>query len=128
MIVQSTVTPDGFDTIGGHVGVCSTCPTKVDPDRRHLTVIAADCFQNAARDVEVFASGADKDTVRAYVAGPLPSRDATMTDASGLVVFLNMPVGPTDITIRPKGFAVVGTRTVFIRKGLFTGVFLGPTP
>jgi hypothetical protein len=102
----------------------------IDPERGHLIVRAIDCFQNFAAEVEISASSADSQTTRAYVKGTLPFPDATMTDGSGSVGFVNMPVGPTEVTLLPKslGGKIGAKRTVFIRKGTFTWLDLGPTP
>ncbi|MCC6649329.1 MAG: hypothetical protein IT374_27630, partial [Polyangiaceae bacterium] len=76
-------------------GVVSVTP---DSTRGHVAFLAATCKGARAVGVSVSADAADAMTTRVYIAGALPSKSATETDASGAGAFVNLPVGPVTLS------------------------------
>lgn len=98
-----------------------------DPARGSLAFLALTCTGARAVGVSAAAPTADASTTLTYIAGSLPSKTATETDASGVGAFVNLPVGPVALSGSYSGKAI-GSTSVFIRAGFVTSTNLIPTP
>ncbi|MCC6408903.1 MAG: hypothetical protein IT453_17205 [Planctomycetes bacterium] len=68
-------------------------------------------------------------TTRVYIAGSLPSKTATETDASGAGAFVNLPVGPVTLSgALVSSGAKIGSHAAFTRAGYVTLANVIPTP
>jgi hypothetical protein len=89
------------------------------PLRGNLLVVAADCLTIPAPNVTFVASGTDPMTQEVYQQGTLLNAQATATDRSGAVFFLNAPAAPITVYAKPAslGGAISSTVDVFVKAG-----------
>jgi hypothetical protein len=102
----------------------------VPADRATVLGNVGDCTFAAAPGVSVSADGTDMATVRAYYAGGTLDPNASGTDATGKVFFLD---APPDATITLHGTPAdvgheVSTVTVHTRAGAVAAAFVYPSP
>jgi hypothetical protein len=100
-----------------------------DPMRGHVALSALDCNGTPAAHVVFEASPTDSETIPFFLAGQLPTTNATETDARGGGGFGNLVPGV--VTVRSKVPALglkVHESTVLIRANTFTFKNLWPTP
>jgi hypothetical protein len=99
------------------------------PMRGNLLVVATDCLTLPAPNVSFVASGTDAKTQEVYQQGTLLNAQATSTDRSGAVMFLNAPAAP--ITVYAKPASLGGTFSskvnVFVAPGALSVVQAIPT-
>ncbi len=96
-----------------------------DPMRGALTVATYDCQNSTAPGVEVTLSTADANTL----GFDTKYNRTTATDASGYIIFTNVPAGPVKITATPPGLgkaASVVNATIHAQAS--TVVLAFPTP
>jgi hypothetical protein len=101
-----------------------------DPASGQVVVLAVDCFQVSAPNVQIAVTGADGGAVQGYyLAGALPSRTATATDATGLAGFPNVAPGLIDVVVTPVGLGKPSSHvTALVRPNTLTFVSAPPTP
>lgn len=110
--------------------LASEFQVSLDPDRGHIDALVFDCLRYLGAGVQVTCAQCDSETVQAYTqqSGP-PSRTATATDATGGVLFANVPVGVVDLVATPVGLAQRSAHvTVNVTAGAITVVQLPPMP
>jgi hypothetical protein len=90
-----------------------------DPARGNLLVVATDCLSIPAPNVTFVASGTDDKTHQVYQQGSLLNVQATTTDRSGAVMFLNAPAAPITVYAKPTalGGAISSKVDVFVKEG-----------
>lgn len=99
----------------------------IDDTRGHVVVGAWDCRLQPAEGVSLALAEADAGTTGFYIAGALPTRNATATDARGGGGFLNVPVGTAHLTAtRASDGEVIGTASVPVVAGKITIVVMVP--
>lgn len=98
-----------------------------NPSRGTLGFLTKDCGGGLVSGVSVTTSNADAQSVTVYQAGPLPSRTATATDASGFGFIVNVPPVPGIVTSW-AGTTRIGTQSVVYRAGTITAINTIPTP
>jgi hypothetical protein len=100
-----------------------------DPTRGTLLVTANDCLSIPAPNVTFVASGTDDKTKEVYQEGSLLNVQATATDRSGAVVFLNAPAAPITVYAKPAplGGAISSKVDVFVKPGALSIVQAIPT-
>ena len=101
----------------------------IDKDRGTVAVVVTDCLLTGAPDVVVAADGIDGATQERYLDGSFLSNTATATDRSGLVMFLNAPLGLVSVRATPRSIGRVSSRTsVFVKPGTISLVQANPSP
>lgn len=99
----------------------------IDDTRGHVVVGAWDCRLQPAEGVSLALAEADASTTGFYIAGALPTTNATTTDARGGGGFLNVPVGTAHVTAtRAADGEVIGTASVPVVAGKITIVVMVP--
>jgi hypothetical protein len=100
-----------------------------DPTRGNIQVEATDCLTLPAPNVTFDASGTDQKTLVVYQQGTYLNPQATTTDRSGTVFFLNAPAVPITILAKPSsiGDAVSSKVVVFASPGALSIVQALPT-
>jgi hypothetical protein len=116
------VTPNDLDLLLGIVG------KSLDATAGHLGVLSSDCQSSFAAGVALDVSVRGPNTVAYYYKGSLPDTSPLATDSSGVGGFVNMPPGSVTVGGRNQLGQLFGQRTVFVRKGTFTFLQLGPSP
>jgi hypothetical protein len=114
------VTTDTF----GLLGVLLAAPNA---NEGHVIAIGQNCMDAATAGMVFTAAPAAADTLQAYVANSLPDKTAKSTDATGISLVINLPVGTEDVSFSYMG-VTTATEKVFIRKGTITYATLPPTP
>jgi hypothetical protein len=90
-----------------------------DSTRGNLMVEATDCLTLPAPNVTFMASGTDDKTLEVYEQATYLNPQATATDRSGVVMFLNAPPVPITVLAMPAslGGAMSSKVVVFVRGG-----------
>ena len=133
LLYPQTVAPDLAYASGATIGaplfsssifgvVTSVLNVTPDPAKGHVAFAADDCAQNAGPMVTVASTGGG---TTYYVAGTLPTKSATATDASGAGFITNITAGSATLTATEGGKAF-GTETVTIRAGAITSTNITP--
>ena len=81
----------------------------------HMAIGVSDCSGQSLAGAQVECDACDGATV-AYVENGTPNVDATVTDASGAMGFVNVAPGPVTVTATIDGEAV-SSQNVFVREG-----------
>jgi hypothetical protein len=96
-----------------------------DPNRGTVAVVVEDCLAAVAAGVEVTLSTADSKTIAFSVGG---SPTVPVTDSSGALVFINVPLGPLTVTAIPRVLGKPSGKVDASARLGFTLVNLRPTP
>lgn len=127
-IVTPRTAPVNLDVLKtSELALISAALGAVDPTRGQVVVGTWDCGLTPAEGVTLAVAEADARSTRFYIAGALPSKEATETDARGGGGFLNIPVGEAHVTAtRAADGAPIGTATVPVVAGKITIVVMVP--
>jgi hypothetical protein len=100
----------------------------VDRKLGMLTVTVDDCLHNDSSDAVVTSNVDDvPGVVKRYLRGP-PNQAATSTDASGSLFYVNVPIGPVDVTATPSSVGKVTSRkSVLVKPGVIVSLVMIPT-
>ncbi len=115
------ITPSELSSILASVGVSE------DPARGIVIALVRDCTSAPATGVQVTTGESDA-LIRALY-GTTGSTAQTSTDATGVVMFVNVPPGNLDLTATPKALGKPSSHaTVPVQPGTMTWVEMPPTP
>jgi hypothetical protein len=116
------VIPKALVEIGGPIA-----DVTVIEGRGHIIVAFFDCLWSPAEKLKLSVARGDDKTVYRYVVEGLPSRDATMTDQSGVAYAFNVPASKEKTTITAKlGDRVVAETAMFVRANAVSFGLVGP--
>jgi hypothetical protein len=102
--------------------------SQLDPTRGMALVVAYDCAGRASPGVTFSLSTSDPAAKVYYFKSKLPSTVTKETDATGLAVVVNAPVGPLTIAMVPKATgATAGSVSTVIRAQTLSNVVVVPT-
>jgi hypothetical protein len=118
--VEYSATPSEYQLLAGALGV------TIDPTRGLIFENVSDCMFNLAPGAKVAIDVQDP-AIREFYGQSNPT--ATETDATGLVLFSNVPPGPVNLTVTPVGLGKPSSKvTVQVRAGWIAAGNLWPTP
>ncbi len=97
---------------------------SLDPNKGSVIAVVSDCLGYTSADVSVTLSGEDAGNV----VGINPE-GAPVTDSTGIVIFLNVSPGLTELTATPSALGKPSSKvSAYVRAGTVTGVLMYPTP
>ena len=111
-------------TLETETALSATINTPPEEGMGHIALGVSDCSGRFLAGAEVRCEGCDGSVV-AYVEGGTPSTEATMTDSSGAMGFVNVEPGAVTVTASSDGVDIQ-SQQLFVRDGYWAFTVLTP--